>query len=60
MSLRRHTLKEVGKQIEVQTRQVQKAKAELDKMVAERQKQVDTEIDRLWEEREARDLQEQE
>ena len=48
-------MKEVGKQIEVQTRQVQKAQAELDKMVAERQKQVDDEIDRVWNEREAQE-----
>jgi len=53
-------MKVVAKQIEVQTRQVRKAQAELDKMVAERQRQVDEEIDRVWKEREARDLQEQE
>ena len=56
----RRTMRVVAEEIATQTEVVLQAKAELDAMVAERQKQVADEIDRVWEEREARDLQEQE
>ena len=56
----RRTMRVVAEEIATQTEVVRQAKAELDAMVAERQKQVADEIDRVWEEREARDLQEQE
>ena len=51
----RRTMKVIAKQIEVQTRQIRKAQDELDKMVAESQKQVADEIDRVWNEREAQE-----
>jgi len=51
----RRTMRVVAEEIATQTEVVRQAKAELDAMVAEHQKQIADEIDRVWSEREAQE-----